>query len=409
MEIEYRRTWNRSFMLVTGHVEEESYELRMLKHNAVMGLLPVQDVQETGEIRFCYDITGKKSLECYLENNALNLVMIKKILENLIHLCREMEHYLLKEEKILLKEDMIFMDSREEQFYFCYYPNKEGELREEFANLIENMLPQLDHENREDTEKVYAIYEKTREENYSLLKLQELFFATEEENDWEMWQEYKEVKNETAGIEPVAANPQNPKKSDKIVPLKKLILQALEKGISLLHLDKLSRKKKEISMPAIPVPFIKKEQKESAQEHNKIRLSEHRKMGVSEKDPAYPMEQDRTYLSGQREETVTGARLIYLGGGEERDFVIDKDIFLIGTDAPAVDGVLKSRAAGEIQAKITRAENTYYIEDMNSANGTLVNGEILIYKEVRRLEEGDRITFADISYRFLTFCNNSII
>ncbi len=86
--------------------------------------------------------------------------MIKKILENLIHLCREMEHYLLKEEKILLKEDMIFMDSREEQFYFCYYPNKEGELREEFANLIENMLPQLDHENREDTEKVYAIYEK---------------------------------------------------------------------------------------------------------------------------------------------------------------------------------------------------------------------------------------------------------
>ena len=394
---------------MTGYVEEESYELRMLKHNAVMGLLPVQDVQETGEIRFCYDITGKKSLECYLENNALNLVMIKKILENLIHLCREMEHYLLKEEKILLKEDMIFMDSREEQFYFCYYPNKEGELREEFANLIENMLPQLDHENREDTEKVYAIYEKTREENYSLLKLQELFFATEEENDWEMWQEYKEVKNETVGIESVAVNPQNPKKSDKIMSLKKLILQALEKGISSLHLDKLNRKKKELSMPAIPVPFIKKKQKESSPERNKIHLSEHRKMGASEKDPAYPMKQDRVYLSRQREEAVTGARLIYLGGGEERDFVVDKDIFLIGTDASAVDGVLKSRAAGEIQAKITRAENTYYIEDMNSANGTLVNGEILIYKEVRRLEEGDRITFADISYRFLTFCNNSII
>ena len=76
MEIEYRRTWNRSFMLVTGYVEEESYELRMLKHNAVMGLLPVQDVQETGEIRFCYDITGKKSLECYLENNALNVELL---------------------------------------------------------------------------------------------------------------------------------------------------------------------------------------------------------------------------------------------------------------------------------------------------------------------------------------------
>lgn len=409
MEIEYRRTWNQSFMLVTGHVEEENYELRMLKHNAVTGLLPVQDVQETEEVRFCYDITGKKSLECYLENNALNLVMIKKILENLIHLCREMEHYLLKEEKILLKKDMIFMDSREEQFYFCYYPNKEGELREEFANLIEDMLPQLNHENREDTEKVYAIYEKTREENYSLLKLQELFFATEEENDGEIWQEYKEVKNETAEIEPIAANPQNSKKSDKILPLKKLILQALEKGISSLHLDKLNRKKKESSMPAIPVSIIKKKQKESSSKRNKIHLLEHSKMYAPENNPAYSMEQGRTYLSDQREEVITGARLIYLGGGEERDFVVDKDIFLIGTDTLAVDGVLKSRAAGEIQAKITRAENTYYIEDMNSANGTLVNGEILIYKEARRLEEGDRITFADISYRFLTFCNNSII
>ncbi len=64
-----------------------------------------------------------------------------------------MERYLLKEEKLLLKEDMIFMDSREEQFYFCYYPDKEGELREEFGKLIEEMLPQLDHENREETEK----------------------------------------------------------------------------------------------------------------------------------------------------------------------------------------------------------------------------------------------------------------
>ena len=387
MEIEYRRTWNQSVMLITGHVEEENYELKMLKHNTVAGLLPVEEIQETGDFRFCYDITGKKSLECYLENNALNPVMIKKILENLIHLCREMERYLLKEEKLLLKEDMIFMDSREEQFYFCYYPYKEGELREEFGKLIEEMLPQLDHENREETEKVYAIYEKTREENYSLLNLQELFFK-EEENGGEVWKEYEIAGDETEAADLTVTNPQNSQKMDRISSIKKQMLQILEKGISWLYRDKLNRKKKEFSMPEIPVPAIRKKQMPQ-----KI----------------YPQEQDKNHLSEYTEKAITGARLMYLGGGEERDFVVDKDIFLIGTDASAVDGVLKSRAAGEIQAKITRAENTYYIEDMNSANGTLVNGEILIYKEVRRLEEGDRITFADISYRFLTFCNNSII
>lgn len=59
MEIEYRRTWNQSVMLITGHVEEENYELKMLKHNTVAGLLPVEEIQETGDFRFCYDITGK--------------------------------------------------------------------------------------------------------------------------------------------------------------------------------------------------------------------------------------------------------------------------------------------------------------------------------------------------------------
>lgn len=387
MEIEYRRTWNQSVMLITGHVEEENYELKMLKHNTVAGLLPVEEIQETGDFRFCYDITGKKSLECYLENNALNPVMIKKILENLIHLCREMERYLLKEEKLLLKEDMIFMDSREEQFYFCYYPDKEGELREEFGKLIEEMLPQLDHENREETEKVYAIYEKIREENYSLLNLQELFFK-EEENGGEVWKEYEIAGDETEAADLTVTNPQNSQKMDRISSIKKQMLQILEKGISWLYRDKLNRKKKEFSMPEIPVPAIRKKQMPQ-----KI----------------YPQEQDKNPLSEYTEKAITGARLMYLGGGEERDFVINKDVFLIGTDALAVDGILKSRAAGEIQAKITKEEDIYYIEDMNSANGTLVNGEILIYKEVRRLKEGDRITFADISYRFLTFCNNSII
>lgn len=387
MEIEYRRTWNQSVMLITGHVEEENYELKMLKHNTVAGLLPVEEIQETGDFRFCYDITGKKSLECYLENNALNPVMIKKILENLIHLCREMERYLLKEEKLLLKEDMIFMDSREEQFYFCYYPDKEGELREEFGKLIEEMLPQLDHENREETEKVYAIYEKTREENYSLLNLQELFFK-EEENGGEVWKEYEIAGDETEVADLTVTNPQNSPKMDRISSIKKQMLQILEKGISWLYRDKLNRKKKEFSMPEIPVPAIRKKQMPQ-----KI----------------YPQEQDKNPLSEYTEKAITGVRLMYLGGGEERDFVINKDVFLIGTDALAVDGILKSRAAGEIQAKITKEEDIYYIEDMNSANGTLVNGEILIYKEVRRLKEGDRITFADISYRFLTFCNNSII
>ena len=43
---------------------------------------------------------------------------------------------------------------------------------------------------------------------------------------------------------------------------------------------------------------------------------------------------------------------------------------------------------------------TYYIEDLNSTNGTFVNDEPLAYKERRKLNSNDMIRFADVRYRF---------
>ncbi len=59
--------------------------------------------------------------------------------------------------------------------------------------------------------KVYAIYEKTREENYSLLNLQELFFK-EEENGGEVWKEYEIAGDETEAADLTVTNPQNSQK-----------------------------------------------------------------------------------------------------------------------------------------------------------------------------------------------------
>lgn len=54
-----------------------------------------------------------------------------------------------------------------------------------------------------------------------------------------------------------------------------------------------------------------------------------------------------------------------------------------------------------IHAKITKEEDSYYIEDMNSTNGTYCNGELLNYKEKTLLQKNDRIAFAKELYRFV--------
>ena len=49
----------------------------------------------------------------------------------------------------------------------------------------------------------------------------------------------------------------------------------------------------------------------------------------------------------------------------------------------------------------SKEENNYYIEDLNSTNGTWVNGEHLEYKEKQPIEPGDIIAFGREEYIFM--------
>lgn len=375
MEMEYRRTWNQSFMIVKDRTGKEGYELEMLKYNEVNGLLPVQTIIEEGKPYLSFDITGKKSLDSYLENRDVDLDIIRKILENLIHLCRELDKYLLNEEHLLLNQEMIFLDAEANKLFFCYHTGIESDLKKDFRELLEELMTKLNHDRKEDVEMVYELYQKTQEENYSLLNLQELFLSAEEvQGEDYLTEDFPKPDGEILSYEEVPETPQQKSwESLQILKfLKNRLPQSVEKRISFFQMDKLKERETK-------TPILEEE-----------RIPESKEKDDFKQTPLY-------------------ARLIYLGRGEEKDFILDQPVFLIGRDKGAVDGVLKSTAAGSIQAKVCKKEDGYYIEDMNSTNGTLVNGELLIYKNARKLEEGDRITFADISYRFLTFCHNSII
>src|SRR5689334_10512447 len=49
-------------------------------------------------------------------------------------------------------------------------------------------------------------------------------------------------------------------------------------------------------------------------------------------------------------------------------------------------------------AKITRKDSTFYLKDLNSTNGTALNGQSIIEA---RLHDCDRVRFADVSGQFL--------
>jgi hypothetical protein len=79
---------------------------------------------------------------------------------------------------------------------------------------------------------------------------------------------------------------------------------------------------------------------------------------------------------------------------------ISKDAFLIGKQQEEVDLCIPEHTASRIHARITREEESWYVEDLNSTNGTFKNGLRMNPYEKRKLESGDEIKFGRASFLF---------
>ena len=69
----------------------------------------------------------------------------------------------------------------------------------------------------------------------------------------------------------------------------------------------------------------------------------------------------------------------------------------IGKKRGETDLVLNDQSISRLHARIIKETDGYYLEDMNSTNGTFKNGLQLQPYERRKLEEGDEITLGKIT------------
>jgi phosphoserine phosphatase RsbU/P len=74
-------------------------------------------------------------------------------------------------------------------------------------------------------------------------------------------------------------------------------------------------------------------------------------------------------------------------------FALDRESAVLGRH-PDCDIVLDSGAVSRQHARIRRVENQFYIEDMQSRNGTYINGRQI--RERHQLNDQDRITLCDV-------------
>ncbi len=84
-----------------------------------------------------------------------------------------------------------------------------------------------------------------------------------------------------------------------------------------------------------------------------------------------------------------------------KNITISSFPFFIGKLKKNVDYCLEKDVVSRYHAKIICENEIYYIIDLNSTNGTYINGEPLMTYQRMEIKSGDEITFANIKYKLI--------
>ena len=373
MEITYERKHNESYMLLEGEASTKSYEMRMINENNIMALLPMNSIAIDGTNKISYKISRKENLEDFIESNDLNTKTLIRIIVNLQIALNEVAKYLIDENHIILDKETIFIEKGKESFKLslCYYPRNNGTVQEQFRNLMEYFISKLTTSDRSESKQIYMAYDLCLKDDYTLEEILDCLQEVE--------------KPEDIYVEKVSLVEEEP---EEIAP--KECFESMDSEYMTDYFDEPTEEK-----PG----FFSRLKYGLTCFLDRLTFRDEVKVEASEDfviEPDYDLEERTVLLS----EAKAVGRLVYDGNSNEDDFIINKDVFRIGT-AKNNDAILKSRTVSGTHAKITREGNDYFITDSNSLNGSFLNSLPLAYRKPYKLHPMDVIKFASESYIFL--------
>ena len=361
MDIAYSRKHDKSLMIIAGTPIDCGFEENMVRTNNISSLLPFYIMNVDGQSQYYYDITGKEGLLDYIDRVGISVEIVKSIIFR-IHLAyKELEKYLINQNHISLSPETVFVDRDTMNISLCYYPMEMGSAGQQFRGIMEYILAKMDHSKKDLMYLCYELYEITMNEDYSLMQLVDHISAGQIEQEKpevvqiDLREGQQEYENEIFEEE---AEPES-------------WTERLRKFFESLFL-KVSKRN------------------DGEQEHRAIDFDMIPVMDESEE----------TVILTAPDKHIVG-KLVYDGINDEENFIIEKDVFKIGSDAQNNDGVIKSKAVSRSHAQILRQGSSYYLNDMNSTNGTAINGQLLAYNQQVLLHSMDKIKFADASYVFM--------
>ncbi len=463
MKVSYQRELYRSRMCCELEKEESSYgyPLQMCLRNSIPGLLPCSAELMDGRTYLCWDITSRNSLK-ELSGGGFTLELLERVLRAVYAVMQELDGYLISSGYLVLLPEQIYLDaSRKKVEFICDYGD-EASFQTGMMKLAEYVLAGIDHKDQEQMRLGYGLYRLAVQENFSRGEFQYLLFVRKRQEEPSLpggavserrfgrdtvyteasvrgEMELSEIPPEdtTTGeterqkiLDSFFRDDEEIKQGIReYLPLYALLAAVAVLGLEIFFYFRNGR---HIHPGWLACGFLltaictgaacigqhikgkektedsRKEKSSSEDEKEHVNSGGHRRTDI-----AGPVSQSMPPL---RENGFDGETTVLQNPqacGEEKllaileamgqhggRFTIPSAGAVLGKLPEAADIILPSPAVSRIHARIICRGEEYFVQDLNSRNGTCINGRPLVSQQFEQLKEQDEISFADLSYRF---------
>lgn len=435
---------NRNYLILRPEsMRNDKYTIRMLSGNNISGLLAFQEKWINGDCRYYYDVTSKQPLGRILEYRNLKGSELKTFLSSLLFSIRQMERFLLDEGQLCLEADFIYTEPENFRCTLVLVPGRYEDFVGEFRNLSQYLLDHVDQNDKDAVVLAFSVFKACQKMNFGIDDIENCLNSINEEakeNDRPPDQEEKisqtdmkrknpqmEWKAETPLIEDESISVAHEEAEEKesrgigsflLIPIVCImvlipVMIVFGKGVAGLYRMKWFVGGMELVLAVIGVNIyiIKNKQKKDIIETNKK---------DEEKEPFWEeylykqeetelehdgLDEQETYEDEMQTMLLTpqdvfkeSHSLVSVKGGE--DISVPYFPFIIGKSDSISDFCLNKPGVSRLHVKLEEKDGICQVTDLNSTNGTKVDGRLLNANETCCLMVGSELSIAEEKYIF---------
>lgn len=428
MKAEFSREAYHSYMILEPEgTNKGSFEEQMLVNQKSEYLLHFHPQETDGVRKYFYEITGMLDFVSCVNRKTVSCQALRGMIRSILGVCDAVNEYLLDPEGLLLMPDRIYMDVDGEQMHFAYLPGYQSDFLQGLQGLSECMLSAADHTDRECVLLVYEFYRILREPDFTAASIRKLLGDDFGEDAPQPQLPHKREEAVIYRQKETVPEPDREEGNRKKGKTGQVICYGLGGGICLAAAlayrfgwlsgtaEYLNIGEKYI-LAGILLCF-------GGGMFVVMRVLQYRRESTQRAEDPYCLQPEEDFWKEEDfpgghyefndeseydcDHTVVltagkGIRLCSMNKQIAADLAVCEFPSIIGAKAPEAQTVLACAGVSRKHALLEQEAGRYYLSDLDSTNGTWLNGERLRPDEKKVLVNEDLITFADVRFMFFS-------